>query len=289
VSVGEQGTQSGRANADDDDLATAVTPRPPTPRAPTPRMPGSSQPRSAGYWPAVAIIAIVVATAGWTTVAVMALNNDNGGSAAAQETPAASDAIVDPNATDDPGTDFSDAPVDDSHDAPDLEALLPTAIGDTALSLQSWTGDSLLTAGDPWSDSVTAFLTSVGKTPADLSAAQAFDATESTDHSVGVFRLDGVATKALRDAMIAAWKESYPDLKVSTIKLDGTEVTKGDFGQDAIDSYWYEKDGLVYDIETSDEKVATTLVTGIRDGTFPTGAPASPAGSEAPSESPAPS
>ncbi len=306
--MGEQGTQSDGDMTTDDGPAVdpaegyvpgltpdptstrkASAPRPPTTRTPTPRMPGSTPPRSAGYWPAVAIIAIVVATAGWTTVAVMALNNnDNGGSAAALETPAASDAVVDPNASDDPGTDFSDAPVDDSHDAPDLEALLPTAIGDTALSLQSWTGDSLLTAGDPWSDSVTAFLTTVGKTPADLSAAQAFDATEATDHSVGVFRLDGVPTKALRDAMIAAWKESYPDLKVSTIKLDGTEVTKGDFGQDAIDSYWYEKDGLVYDIETSDEKVATTLVTGIRDGTLPTGTPAA-AGSEAPSESPAPS
>ena len=265
----------------------ATTPRPPTARTPTPRMPGSQPPRSAGYWPAVAIIAIVVATAGWTTVAVMAIN---GRGATAEVASSPPDTTDDPNAlSSDDGADFSDAPVEDSHDAPDLEALLPTAISGTPLSLQSWTGDSLLTEGDQWSDSVTAWLTKVGKTPADLSAAQAFDATESTDHSVGVFRLDGIPTKDLRDAMIAAWKESYPELVVSTVKLDGTEVTKGAFGEGAIDSYWYEKDGLVFDVETSDQAVATTIVADLRDGTHnaASGSPASSAG-PADSGSPAP-
>jgi hypothetical protein len=99
--------------------------------------------------------------------------------------------------------------------------------------------------------------------------------------------------------MVAAWKDSYPDMTVSTVKLDGTEVTKGDFGEDAIDSYWYVKDGLVYDIEASDEAAATTILKGLRDGTFPTGpgsAPSAapgdsgaPAGSEAPAASASPS
>ena len=66
-------------------------------------------------------------------------------------------------------------------------------------------------------------------------------------------------------------------------------MTFGDFGQDAISSYWYDKDGLVYDIEASDETAATTILKGIRDGTFPTGGtPASgaPSGSAAPAASP---
>ena len=56
--------------------------------------------------------------------------------------------------------------------------------------------------------------------------------------------MPGVPTADLRDALVNAWKNDYPELAISTVTLDGMEVTKGDFGEDAIDSYWYEKDGL---------------------------------------------
>lgn len=283
----QRGSQA-RSRDDETNPGAGPDTRPPAPRMTPPR---SS--RGAGYWPAIAIIAIVVATAGWTTVAVMALNQSSPEAAVQSQEPLSSDDSL--SSFDDTGANASDAnssdaPVDDSHDVPELEKLLPTQIAGVALTAQSWTGDSLLSDGDPWSDSITKFLTSVGKTPTDLTAAQAFDSTESTDNSVGVFRLAGIATDKLRDAMIAAWKDSYPEIVVSTVKLDGTEVTKGDFGQDAINSYWFIKDDVVYDIETSDEAVATTMVKGIRDGTLPTqsgGAPASaPAGSGAPAASP---
>ena len=40
--------------------------------------------------------------------------------------------------------------------------------------------------------------------------------------------------------------------------LGGKEVTKGDFGGDTVPkSYLFVRDGLVYDIETGDEKFAT--------------------------------
>ena len=152
----ERGTQSRRAKAADggpiddpaDATVTSVTPRPPTR---TPRATSSGRTSGgAGYWPAVAIIAIVVATAGWTTVAVMALNGGGGTTAAV---PSVSD---DPNATiDDTEADFSEEPIAESHDAPDLEALLPTEVAGTPLTLQSWTGDTLLSDGGTWSEALT--------------------------------------------------------------------------------------------------------------------------------------
>ena len=264
---------------------SSPAPRPPSMKAPPqPRAPREG---GSGFWPAVAIIAIMVATAGWTTVAVMALNN-NGNDAAATDQ-GVIDSLPPDESFDDTGAGASDEPVAESHDAPDLEAVLPTQIGDTALSLQSFNGDVVLGDGSQFADSLSTFLGTVGKTSADLAEAQAYDATEATDSSLNVYRLTGVPTASFRDAIVAAWKDSYPDMTVSKVKLDGTEVTKGDFGQDAINSYWYEKDGLVYDIEASDETAATTILKGIRDGTFPTGGtPASgaPSGSAAPAASP---
>jgi hypothetical protein len=290
--VRERGTQSRRAKGADggpiddptDAQVPSATPRPPTR---TPRVTSSGRASGgAGYWPAVAIIAIVVATAGWTTVAVMALNGSGGSTAVV---PSASD---DPNATiDDTEADFSEEPIAESHEAPDLEALLPTEVGGTPLTLQSWTGDTLLSDGGTWSEALTTYLTSIGKSPADLTAAQALDPSETIDHSVGVFRVPGVPTSDLRDALVNAWKNDYPELAISTVTLDGIEVTKGDFGEDAIDSYWYEKDGLLFDVETSDEAIATTILAGIRDGSFPTssGAPSGSAAPSSPVASPSPS
>jgi hypothetical protein len=293
VPVRERGTQSRRANPSDvgpttdPDIGPKVDPKPGPPRTPRYSNPpggGSSGGRGAGIWPVVAVIAIIVATAGWTTVAVMALNGTSGAPVAAAVTP--DPAIEDPNATaDDTATDPSDEPLVESHDVPELEALLPSAIDGTPMNIQSWTGDSLLSDDSAWSDAVTSYLKSVGKTQADLAAAQAFDESASTDHGAYVFRLEGVPPASLRDGIIAASKGDFPDVKVSTIKLGGTDVTKADFGDGAINSYYFIKDGLVFDVETPDQAIATTLVKGLQDGTIATGPTSS--GSAAPDGSPA--
>ena len=54
-----------------------------------------------------------------------------------------------------------------------------------------------------------------------------------------VYKVDGVAATALRDALIAAWKGDYPEMTVSQVKVGGKDVTKGDFGEDTITSYLY--------------------------------------------------
>lgn len=258
----ERGTQSRRRRAADD--TPGATPRTAPDR---PTEPGPAR------WQAVAIIAIIVATAGWTTVAIMALN---GGGATVATVPTPSDDAGE--TLDDLGADASDEPIEELHEALDLEALLPTEIDGTALETQSWTGDTLLSDGGTWSTAIASFLTSVGKTPADLAAAQALDPLDAIDHSVGVFRVDGVPTEDLRDALANAWKADYPELVTSTVTLGDIEVVKGDFGEDAIDSYWFVKDGLLFDVESSDEAIATAVLAQIRDGSA-----ARPAASAAPS------
>jgi hypothetical protein len=225
-------------------------------------------------WQIIAIIALLAATAGWTTVAVIAVRPTTG---AAVDNPVASD---DPNAVD-----ASEPPVADSHDVPELEALLPTDLSGTPLQLQSWTGETYLT-GDSWSTSVTSFLTGAGKTPPDFHVAQAYDPTQALDGTVLVYTVTGVEPAKIRDALLAAWKGDFPDLKVSTLTLGGKEVTKGDFGSDAAATFLYIKGDAVYDIETSDAAIATAAI----DAIDHPGASHAPATSNAPatSASPAP-
>jgi hypothetical protein len=231
---------------------------------------------SSNFWQPLAIVALIAATAGWTTVAVLALRNP-----AAAAVVAPSDSI-DPNASQDPSV----PPVADTHDVPDLEALLPTTVNGTALQLQSWNGGGILT-DDAWSTSITAFLTSAGKTSADLQVAQAYDPNQALDGSFGAYRVVGLATAPVHDALLAAWKGDSPDMKVSQVTLDGKAITKVDFGQDTPSSYLYQRGDVVYDIETTDEKVASAALAalptpGASASPHASAAPASPAASASP-------
>jgi hypothetical protein len=217
------------------------------------RRPGPPPPRSSGnFWQVLAILALVAATAGWTTVAVLALRPG-----ASPEALAPVDSF-DPNASDNADV----PPVADTHDAVAMESLLPTTLSGSALQAQSWNGDGLLT-DDPWSTSMTAFLTASCKLPADLHVAQSYDPNEALDASIGVYKVDGVAATALRGALIEAWRGDYPDMKVSQVTLGGKDITKGDFGADSITSYLWIHDDVVYDVESSDETIATAALAGL--------------------------
>jgi hypothetical protein len=230
----------------------------------------------------LAIIALLAATAGWTTVGVLVLTDEP--------------AIAEP--TDDLGATGSEEPVPslepiaDSHEIPALEALLPHELNGRPLSSQSWSGDEVL-AEDEWSATVRAFLTSVGKIPTDLGFAQAYDpADDGLDVTVGVFALDGVDPAGLRDAIIDAWRGDYAELEVSTITLGGAEVTKGNFGAGEINSYWLIGDGRVYDIGSADESLAAAAIAALppsSGASAPPGASGSPGASAGPGSSTAPS
>jgi hypothetical protein len=238
--VRERGTQSRR-----------VRPGPVEPF----RRPGPPPPRSGGnFWQVLAIVALVAATAGWTTVGVLVLRP---GPSAEAEVPIES---FDPEPTDDPDV----PPVADTHDALALESLLPATLSGTALEVQSWDGEGLL-IDDPWSMSMSAFLTAHCKVPADLRVAQSYDPNQALDAGIGVYEVDGVEATALRDALIAAWKGDYPEMTVSQVMVGDKDVTKGEFGEDTITSYLYIRGDVVYDIESSDEAIATAALAALPD------------------------
>ena len=210
------------------------------------------------FWQVLAVVALIAATAGWTTVAVMALRPAPTGEAAVPTGEAAASPTDEPASTDDASLE----PPVESHEVTDLEALLPAELNGTSLTRESWTGDTIL-GDDSWSSSLTTFLTGAGKTAADLQASQAYDAAGSLDLSAGAFRVAGLEAAALRDAMIDAWKGDYPDLKIAQTTIGGLDVTTGDFGEGAINSYWYLRDGVVFDIETSDPSIALAALSAL--------------------------
>jgi hypothetical protein len=221
----------------------------------------------------VAIIALIAATAGWTTVAVIALRDPS----TAVVTPSDS---FDPNATVDPSVPPNVA----IHEVPELEAMLPSEVGATKLEAQSSNGDAILT-DDAWSTPLTAFLTRAGKTNADLQFANAFDSTAAIDATIWVYRVIGADGPALRDALVQAWTGSSPTMTWSTVTLGGKEVRKGDIADETVaKSYLYVRDGLVYDIETTDEAFATAALAALPEP----GAAASAGASRSPSVSAAP-
>jgi hypothetical protein len=283
--VRERGTQSRRLRSGPPDRG-----RHPAPPEGS-EVPGAARPsRSDGprFWQVLAIVAIIAATAGWTTAATLALRP-----------PAESAVATDTGAvpTDDlaalPSDDTSIPPLDLTHDVPGLEPLLPVKAKDTPLVTMSWTGDAIF-GDDGWSTTLTKFLAGKGKTPADLQVAQSMDSQQSLDLVVRLFRADGIAPSDLLASMIQGWKVDYPDMTITDTTLGGKAVQKGDFGSEGVDSYWYIEGDHVFDIETSDESIAASALEAIPapgSVVVPSGSGggASKAPSAAPSAVPSPS
>ena len=229
----ERGTQSRRVR----DSKEAARPPSPTPAI-------------TNVWQIIAIIALLAATAGWTTVAVIALRGSD---------PAAVASPTETTDPEDPAEEESIPPVVETHDAPELEAVLPTAVNGTTLQMQSVTGTELL-ADDEYSQVVKTFLTSVGKTPADLHFAQAYDPEESLDGSFEVYQVAGVDGAKVRDTLIEAWKVDFPDLKVTDATIGGQPMKKAEFDADTPASYLYVRGEHLFDIWTMDPEIAAAAI-----------------------------
>jgi hypothetical protein len=267
--VRERGTQSRRLRPGPPDRA-----RRPVSSSEEPGYPSTSRSDGVRAWQIVAIVAIIAATAGWTATAMLVMRGP--GEAAVP--------VISAAPTDDlgaiPSDDSSIPPLDLTHDVPALEPLLPSQVSDTPLVSMSWTGDAIF-SDDGWSTTMTKYLADHGKTPADLQAGQAMDPNQALDLVVRVFRVDGLAPADILSAMIDGWRVDYPDMVVSQATIGGKAVTKGDFGSEGVNSYWYIQGDHVFDVETSDETIAAAALAAI-----PPSAPAgSPAGSVAPSAS----
>ena len=176
--------------------------------------PASTPPAGGTFWPALAIAAIILATAGWTVVAVMALNGP-----AAPDTAQASE-------TPDPDDILDEEPVVLSHEFPELEALLPNEADGYTLEKQSWSA-GIYGPDDGLTEQVVAVLEAAGKAETDFHGATAADPDFELDGVASVYTAAGVAPEALRDAWIADIVASFPEFITSSGKIGDRAVTRG--------------------------------------------------------------
>lgn len=229
---------------------------------------GSTPPPPKGggtFWPALAIAAIIIATAGWTVVGVMALNGPSGGNTAvASATP---DESIDDSFVDD-----FEEPVEETHDFPELEALLPAKVDGLDMLVQSWSA-GLYGPDDLLSDAVTAAITAAGKAPEDLHGAGSADPSYELDAVTSVYTLDGLDPAKLRDAWVEDLKTGFPGFATTEEKVGDKTVTRGGEGDGSGTWYAYIAGDKLFIINSGDDDLARRILGALSDG---------PAGSVAP-------
>ena len=144
--------------------------------------------------------------------------------------------------------------------APDLEAKLPSEVDGTVLTIDSATGTDVL-GEDQSSRAIAAALRAEGKTPADLTLAQAYDETQAADLSLIAFAVDGLSDAKMRGIVLDSWLSATGSgVTMSDVELGGTTVTRIDYGDGRTKDYVVTRDGAVVVITTADEAVATAAI-----------------------------
>jgi hypothetical protein len=149
-----------------------------------------------------------------------------------------------------------------AHDASDLEAMLPSIFNNARLTSTSGDATSELTA-DAAGQTVAAFLAGLGKTPADLKVAEAFDPDGNAGATFVAFRAVGVDAAALMRSMILAGlfvpKTATPPPNIpAAVTIGGKSVIAIPQGRNT--DYLYAKGDVLFDVRTADPALAATAL-----------------------------
>ena len=229
-------------------------------------------PRPDRFWSIVAIVAIVLATAGWTTTGVLLLTGraDSAGALFASAEPTDEAAIP---------SDLASEPDDvSSHEAPALEALLPATLEGTPLSSQSWTGENVFLPQDPWSTAMRAFVAKKQLDVAGFSIARTQDPDGGLDLTIDALQLTGTTPATLMEGMTAAFTAADDSFKTAPTTIAGKKVWKGVSTQTTLLSFWLPGNGVVFDVETEDAALATAAIRALITGVAPASASPKPSG-----------
>lgn len=144
--------------------------------------------------------------------------------------------------------------------APVLEAEMPRSLNGTTLTIESAT-DAISLGSSPNNRALDAAMTSLGKTPADLEIADAYDASGSLTASVLGFRVAGVDPAKLRPLILEIWLSSTaPGATSSSVTLSDTTATKLSYGDGGPDEYVFIRGDSVFLVETTDQTLAVSAV-----------------------------
>ena len=128
---------------------------------------------------------------------------------------------------------------DASPASPELEGMLPTEVGGTPYIVESFTGADAF-GNDAGSRAVTAGLRELGKTPADLELAEAYDENQAVDLYLFGFRLPGADPEALQSLVLNSWLVADAEgVTTEQVELGGKTMTHVDYGDDSPDAYVY--------------------------------------------------
>jgi len=157
--------------------------------------------------------------------------------------------------------DLSEEPSDEadassSPSAPELEALMPTKVGDIDLAVDSSTGDEVLSdeqGGQP----IVAALRAAGATPADLRQAYAYDNAGNSDILITAITVKGMSDKQLLTFVLDTWLQAGgPGVTRSQQTISGKQVTRVDYGDGGIVHYVLPEPGVVFVVSTADKPTA---------------------------------
>jgi len=189
----------------------------------------------------------------------LALGGDGGAvtvGAPATAAPGASDAPATPGPSDDasPG----------AAAAPELEAALPSKVGDIVLTVDSATG-SMMLGEDQLSRAIAAALRAAGRAPDDLGIAQAYDETAESDLSVLAVAVDGMASDKIQAFVLETWLAATgAGITTDTVTLAGIEFTRVDYGDDGPMDYVTTKGDVAFVINTADPALAAEAAAALR-------------------------
>ena len=140
--------------------------------------------------------------------------------------------------------------------APELEAALPSSIGDTVLTIESAVG-SMILGDDAGSRAIVAALRAKDASPDDLQVAQAYDETGTVDLSLIGFRVPGIDGSDLEGIVRDAWLSANGSgVTTSRTELGDRTVTKVDYGDGGSLDYLVVDGDVVILIETADPELA---------------------------------
>jgi hypothetical protein len=150
------------------------------------------------------------------------------------------------------------------HAVPDLEAMMPKAVGSVTLTIQSSLGTAGLGTDQAVQDALVAFLAKLGKTPSDLQAAEAYDDSGLTDLGLYAYRVSGVKGPVLAQAVVDSYVKAGPSgVTTAVVTIGGKQVTHVIYGAGGIDDYVFVRGDVVFDVATADPALASQALAAI--------------------------
>lgn len=139
--------------------------------------------------------------------------------------------------------------------AKELEALLPDSLGGVKLIKASYKGSDFLNSANS-NEAFKTWLTSVGKSLDDVSAAFGFAASGTTGSAIFAFRVQGVDNSKLIDAFKTSEASSSSTMTWTSANVGGKNVQQSTDPSTHTTVYLYGTADLLFFVSTNDPAVA---------------------------------